>query len=108
MTLPLGNDAAHVAFATAMASRSAHHAWLFAGPAGIGKASFARAASLWLLAEAAEAGEWTVGFDVPQNSRTRAMIAAGSHPDYRELARLPKDSEKPGEDLARSITIAQV
>ncbi|RZM18555.1 MAG: DNA polymerase III subunit delta', partial [Sphingomonas sp.] len=38
----------------------------------------------------------------------RSLIEAGSHPDYRVLARLPKDPEKPDQDLARSITIAQV
>jgi len=33
---------------------------------------------------------------------------AGSHPDFRLLSRLPKDPDKPDEDVARSITIAQV
>ena len=35
-------------------------------------------------------------------------MTAGSHPDFRVMARLPKDAEKPDQDLARSITIAQV
>lgn len=108
MTLPHGNDAAHAAFAAAMAGGALHHAWLFAGTEGIGKASFARAAALRLLAEGAAPGTWPPGFDVPAGDRTRALIAAGSHPDYRELARLPRDAEKPDQDLARSITIAQV
>jgi DNA polymerase-3 subunit delta' len=105
--LPLGNDAAHAAFATAMAGESLHHAWLFAGPEGVGKASFARAVALRLLAQGATR-EMAPGFDVPENDRTRSLIAAGSHPDYRELTRLPKESDKPQQDLARSITIAQV
>ncbi|MEO5867963.1 MAG: DNA polymerase III subunit delta', partial [Sphingomonas sp.] len=107
MTLPLGNEAAHGAFAAAMTSGALHHAWLFAGPEGVGKASFARMVALRLLAEGA-AGAMARGFDVPDGDRTRALIAAGSHPDYRELARLPKDADKPDQGLARSITIAQV
>jgi DNA polymerase-3 subunit delta' len=35
-------------------------------------------------------------------------MAAGSHPDFRVLSRLPKDADKPDHDLARSISIAQV
>ena len=108
MTLPLGNEAAHDAFAAAMASGVLHHAWLFAGPMGVGKASFARAAALRLLAEGASPGTLPPGFDVPEHDRTRSLVNAGSHPDYRELTRLPKDADKPDQDLARSITIAQV
>lgn len=108
MTLPVGNDAAHAAFAAAVESGALHHAWLFAGPEGVGKASFARAAALRLLAEGASPGTLPPGFDVPEGDRTRSLIAAGSHPDYREMARLPKDADKPGQDLARSISIAQV
>jgi len=108
MTSLVGNGAAHAAFAAAMASGAVHHAWLFAGPEGVGKASFARLAARRLLAEAARPGGWPSGFDVPEDDPTRRLIDAGSHPDYRELVRLPKDADKPGEDLARSITIAQV
>ena len=108
MSLPVGNESAHAAFAAAMESGTLHHAWLFAGPEGVGKASFARAAALRLLAEGASPGILPPGFDVPQGDRTRSLIAAGSHPDYRELTRQPKDPDKPGQDLARSIPIAQV
>ena len=107
MSLPVGNDAAHRAFAAAMASGSLHHAWLFAGPEGIGKATFARAAALRMLAEGAGA-DLPPGFDVPESDPQRKLIAAGSHPDYRELMRQPKESEKTGTELARSIPIAQV
>ncbi|RZF65936.1 AAA family ATPase [Sphingomonas populi] len=108
MTLPVGNDAAHAAFAAAMAGDTLHHAWLFAGPEGIGKASFARAAAMRLLADAAAPDTLPPGFDVPENHQTRRLIEAGSHPDYRELRRLPKESDKTGQELARSIPIAQV
>lgn len=93
-----GNMAARGAFAAAVSSGQLHHAWLFSGPQGIGKASFAREASADLLAIAA--GDTT-------GERTRALLAAGSHPDFRTLERLPKDGKSDGE-LARSITISQV
>jgi len=108
MTLPVGNDAAHAAFAAAMSGDTLHHAWLFAGPEGIGKASFARAVAMRLLADAAAPGALPPGFDVPESHQTRRLIEAGSHPDYRELKRLPKESDKTGQELARSIPIAQV
>jgi DNA polymerase-3 subunit delta' len=108
MILPIGNISAHDLFLAAMAAGTLHHAWLFTGPEGVGKASFARIAALRLLAQAARPGDWPPGFEVPEQDPTRALIQAGSHPDYRELMRLPKDSDKPDGDLARSITIAQV
>lgn len=108
MNLPIGNEAAHAAFRAAMDSGGLHHAWLFAGPQGIGKGSFARAAALRMLAEAARPGTLPPGLEVPEGDPTRALITAGSHPDYRELARAPKDPDKPGQDLARSVPIAQV
>jgi DNA polymerase-3 subunit delta' len=108
MTSVVGNAAAQAAFVSAMASGSLHHAWLLTGPQGVGKASFARMAAIRMLAEGAGAGGLPPGLDVPEGNATRTLFEAGSHPDYRVLARLPKDPEKPDQDIARSITIAQV
>ena len=70
-----------------------HHAWLLAGPRGIGKAMFADWAARRLLdAENPE-------------SQGGHLLAAGSHPDFRRLERLT--NEKTG-NLARNITIDQV
>lgn len=88
----IGNDDARAEFAAAVASGTLHHAWLIAGPQGVGKASFAREAAARLLGRE------------PDDS----MMASGAHPDYRELRRLPKDPEKPDVDIARSIPIAQI
>lgn len=88
----IGNDDARAEFTAAAASGALHHAWLIAGPQGVGKATFARSAAARLLGRE------------PDDS----MIANGSHPDYRELRRLPKDPEKPEVDIARSIPIAQI
>ena len=108
MTAIVGNATAQAAFLAAMRGGSLHHAWLFTGPKGIGKASFARAAAMRMLADAAAPASIPAGFDVPDGDRTRSLIEAGSHPDYRVLSRLPKDPDKPDQDIARSITIAQV
>lgn len=108
MTSLVGNASAKAAFAAALAGGSMHHAWLLVGPEGVGKASFARAAAARLLAGAAEESGLTEGLSLPDGNRTRALIEAGSHPDFRVLARLPKDADKPDQDLARSISIAQI
>ena len=105
MTSVRGNAAAQAAFAAALASGSLHHAWLLAGPEGIGKASFALAAATRMLADASGGSALAPGLDVPETHPARALIAAGSHPDLRVLRRLQKDADKP--ELARSITIAQ-
>jgi len=102
-----GHDAAADAFLAAMAGGALHHAWLIVGPHGIGKASFARAAAARLLAEGAEPAVLPRRLALPEHNRTAALLAAGAHPDFRELRRLPKKDGKDGE-LARSITIDQV
>lgn len=108
MTSLIGNASAKAAFRAALSSASLHHAWLIAGPEGVGKASFARIAAMRMLAEAAGTHPLTGDFDVPDDHPTRRMIEAGAHPDYRVLERLPKDPDKPGQNIARSIPIAQV
>lgn len=108
MTSVIGNAAAQASFDAALRGRGLHHAWLIAGPKGVGKARFARAAALRLLAGASDAAPVAHGGAVPADHVAARLMAAGSHPDYRELARLPKDPEKPEQDIARSITIAQV
>jgi DNA polymerase-3 subunit delta' len=108
MTSITGNAAAQAAFRAAMSGGQLHHAWLLAGPEGVGKARFARAAAARLLAEAAGETDLSGDFDLPEHSPTKRMLAAGSHPDYRDLHRLPKDPDKPDVNIARSIRIEQV
>ncbi|WP_174292003.1 DNA polymerase III subunit delta' [Sphingomonas bacterium] len=108
MTPIVGHEPAAAALLGAAASGSLHHAWLLAGAEGIGKASFAGAVALRLLAEAASPDGLPPGLGVAHDHPARALMLAGSHPDFRLLRRLPKDTDKPDEDLARSITIAQV
>jgi DNA polymerase-3 subunit delta' len=97
-----GHDAAVSAFRAGMDSGRLHHAWLLAGPKGIGKALFADKAALRILAGASVEGP---GLDVPDDHPAARLIAAGSHPDHVRLERLVKES---GTDLARSINVDQV
>ena len=108
MTSTGPNAAAKAAFRAAMSSGQLHHAWLIAGAEGLGKASFARAAAARLLAEGAGQVSPSDDFDLPEDNPTRKLIESGAHPDYRALVRLPKDPDKPGENIARSINIAQI
>ena len=102
MTLLHGHDEAIAAFRAGLDSGRLHHAWLISGPQGIGKALFARKAALRVLAQGAGARP---GLDVPDDHPAAKLMAAGSHPDFMALERLPKDN---GTELARSITVAQV
>jgi DNA polymerase III subunit delta' len=88
-----GLDAQIAAFRAAMAGERMHHAWLLAGPKGVGKASFADFAARLILDASDPA------------SQGASLIEAGSHPDFRRLERLP--NEKTG-NVARNITVDQV
>jgi DNA polymerase-3 subunit delta' len=100
-----GHSEAVEQFRKAWDARSLHHAWLLAGPRGVGKAHFARAAAKRVLAEAAGPTFDASGLETPEEHPIAKLIAAGSHPDMRWLERLEKEK---GEGLARDITIKQV
>ena len=101
----LGQDRAVEQFESAWRKRSLHHAWLLAGPKGVGKASFARAAATRVLADAAGPPVERPGLDTPEDHPVARLVEAGSHPDMRWLTRLEKEK---GEGLARNITVKQV
>ena len=100
----VGQNRAIEQFADAWASRRLHHAWLLTGARGVGKASFARAAAMRVLADAAGPAIELPGIDTPPNHRVARLLGAGSHPDFRMLERL----EKPTGGLARNISVDQV
>lgn len=100
----VGHDRAIEAFLSAWATGRLHHAWLLAGPRGVGKATFARAAATRVLAEAAGPPLGLVGLDTPQDHHIARLLVAGSHPDFRLLERL----ERPTGGLARNISVDQV
>jgi DNA polymerase-3 subunit delta' len=100
-----GHGEAVDAFRAGLDGGRLHHAWLIAGPPGIGKALFADKAALRVLAGASGRPLDTPGLDVPDDHPTARLAAAGSHPDLMRLERLTKES---GTELARSISVAQV
>jgi DNA polymerase-3 subunit delta' len=101
----VGQDKPVAAFTSAWKTRRLHHAWLLAGPKGVGKASFARAAATRVLAEAAGSIFELPGLETPEDHPIAKLIAAGSHPDFRWLERLEKER---GDGLARNISVKQV
>jgi len=101
----VGQDRAVERFASAWASRKLHHAWLLAGPKGVGKASFAHAAARRVLADAAGPSIGLPGLESDDDHPIVKLVEAGSHPDMRRLERLV--NEKTG-NLARNISVDQV
>jgi DNA polymerase-3 subunit delta' len=101
----LGQDRAVEQFASAWASRKLHHAWLLAGPRGVGKGSFAHAAARRVLADAAGRPSDLPGIATDEDHPMVKLVEAGSHPDMRRLERLV--NEKTG-NLARNISVDQV
>ena len=101
-----GHDPAIDAFRSALDRGKLHHAWLLGGPKGVGKAMFADLAARRVLAQAANPDGLGEGLSVPDAHPTAQLINAGSHPDLRRLARLPRDRNP--DELARNITVDQV
>jgi DNA polymerase-3 subunit delta' len=101
----VGQDRAVAQFASAWATRKLHHAWLLAGPRGVGKASFALAAACRVLADAAGPPSQLAGLAVGEDHPMVKLIAAGSHPDMRWLQRAV--NKKTG-NLNRNISVDQV
>ena len=100
----LGQDRAVEQFAAAWATRKLHHAWLLAGPRGVGKASFARAAARRVLADAAGPASGLAGIETDDEHPMVKLIEAGSHPDMRWLERVVNDKG----NLNRNIKVDQV
>ncbi|AEG48411.1 DNA polymerase III delta' subunit [Sphingobium chlorophenolicum L-1] len=103
MTSLLGHDPQARTLLGAARSGRLHHGWILAGPRGIGKASFARAMALRLLAEAAGPPVTGEGLDVPPDHPIRRLFEAEAHPDYADLYCLEKES-----GTARNITVDQI
>lgn len=116
MTSLLGQDAQTASFLNAMRGERLHHAWLLTGPRGIGKASFAKAAALRLLAEAAGPSPGGGGLNVSPDHQIARLFAAKSHPDFRLVERevwkkdeiIPEAERKGDEPLARNIRVQQI
>jgi DNA polymerase-3 subunit delta' len=104
----VGQDRAVERFASAWASRKLHHAWLLAGPKGVGKASFARAAARRVLAEAAGPPFDLPGIETEDDHPIVKLVDARSHPDFRWLERIENPKAKIAGTLYRNIIVDQI
>lgn len=101
----IGHTIPESAFWEGWQSGRLHHAWLLAGPKGIGKANFADRVARFLVTHGAPVVGASVGLDDPGDPVADRLFDAGNHPEILRLMRLPKDK---GKELARNITIDQV
>lgn len=101
----VGQDRAVEQFASAWASRKLHHAWLLAGPRGVGKATFAHTVARRVLSDAAGPPSDLPGIETADDHPIVKLIQAGSHPDMRWLERLLDEKT---DKRARSISVEQV
>lgn len=76
----IGHQQPRDTFLDALARGRMHHAWLIAGPKGIGKRAFADWAALKLLS-----GNRSPT-NTPPDDPAAALVTAGSHPDHRVLS----------------------
>lgn len=90
----IGQERAIRTLTAAMACGRVHHAWIFAGPPGVGKFTAARAFAGALLDPTTEPDLAGVPRPDPE-SQTQRLIASNSHPDLhvitKELAALSAD-----------------
>ncbi len=106
MAAMIGHHDAEKAFLEPWTSGRLHHAWLLAGPQGMGKGAFAARVARFLVTHdrAGEEGA-PLSLDDPGDDQAGRLVAAGNHPEIIHLTRQVKDKSK---DLARNITIDQV
>jgi DNA polymerase-3 subunit delta' len=101
-------DRAVAQFSEAWATRKLHHAWLLAGPKGVGKATFAHAAARRVLAEAAGPPFDKPGIETDDDHPIVKLVEAGSHPDMRWVERVENPKAKTPGTLYRDIIVAQI
>ena len=82
-TVLYGHERAERALIEAWSAGRLHHAFLIAGPQGIGKATFAYRVARFLLRHPDPAGMTAVpaSLDVPGSDMVARLVAARSHPD---------------------------
>jgi DNA polymerase-3 subunit delta' len=86
----LGHETAEKTMLAAQQSGRLHHAWLMAGPRGIGKATLAWRFARFLLCGQQQGGLFggaAEGLDVAADAPGRSLVDARSHPDLFHLRR---------------------
>lgn len=101
----IGHGGAESAFLEAWQGGRLHHAWLLAGPQGMGKAAFASRVARFLVTHGRVGGGEMLTLDDAGDTAAGRLVEAGNHPEIILLQRQAKDKSK---DLARNITIDQV
>lgn len=101
----IGHQDAETAFLEGWQGGRLHHAWLLAGPQGMGKGDFAARVARFLVTHGRGGDGQPVTLDDPGDSAAGRLVEAGNHPEILQLTRQLKDKSK---DLARNITIDQV
>ena len=101
----IGHEGAERAFLESWQGGRLHHAWLLAGPQGMGKGAFAERVARFLVTHGIGGDMPQAGLDDPGDGAAGRLVDAGNHPEILRLARQPKDKAK---ELARNITIEQV
>lgn len=96
----IGHTESEAAFLGAYNAKRLPHAWLLAGPAGIGKATFAYRAARFLLAQP-EAGAALFGnaapataLAIPPEHPIFRLVASGAHPDLLVVERAWDEKRK--------------
>ncbi len=120
MTSFIGHDKAQRIFRQSFDKGTLHHAWILAGPKGLGKAGFAKQAAQFLLDSDIRQRLDGSGFHLDDESQGAKLLAARSHPDFRLVQRggkTDKEEKKAREEgvdsleeheLKRNISIAQI
>ncbi|PHK96618.1 DNA replication protein DnaC [Pseudoroseomonas rhizosphaerae] len=101
-----GHDHAAATLAEAAGAGRLHHAWLLAGPRGVGKATLAYRFARWLLADRPEAPPDEAPLYLPPSHPVFRRVAAGGHADLRALA--PNAGERGVKLMIRVDEVRQV
>src|SRR5438132_2056221 len=101
----VGHEAAELELAQAFAGGRMHHAWLLAGPEGIGKATLAYRLARHVLAAAKERDPAGQSLEIAPRTATARQVRALSHPGLLVLRR-PYDMR--AKRFAASIPVDEV
>lgn len=99
----VGHEDAALTLVEAAGAGRLHHAWLLAGPRGVGKATLAYRFARWLLAGRPSS---RAPLEVPAEDPVFRRIAAGGHADLRVLA--PNAGERGVKLMIRVDEVRQV
>lgn len=112
MAALIGHDQAEADFLDAWRHGRLHHAWLLAGPEGLGKGQFARRIARFLATRPSTAmDDPATGLDDPGDPAADRLVQSGNHPEILLLERAVREKAKgtaASGDLARNITVDQV